>query len=155
MDNYYEKYLKYKNKYLKNKNNTGSGILPILSDIIAIIELYNKAFNSYIVYRFRFPNAKPIITNIEGTTLVNLSNLVFEMKNLPEIKQTFNEYYYKDLTEANFDEIKDGEPVYERPKILFTLRQDTTKVIRNMLLLNADAKKQILQLKKNIRTCGK
>ncbi len=140
--NYYEKYLKYKNKYLQITGGIQKHFLrggnenSSINNTIAIIELYNKAFNSYIVYRFRFPNAKPIIKDFEGGSLVQLSNLVLQKKNDEQIKAVFSQYYAKDLTNMN-----------DRNIILFTLRQDTTKVIKSMLLLDNDAKIQIKQLK--------
>ena len=142
--NYYEKYLKYKNKYLQvtgglrqNVLRGGSGI----DETIAVVELFNKAFNSYIVYRFRFQNAKPIIKEFEGSTLVQLSNLVLQKKNSLDVKSVFSQYYSKDLTN-----------VVDRNIILFTLRQDTTKVIKSMLLLDNDAKTQIQELKRILQS---
>ncbi len=145
MQDYYQKYLKYKNKYLEmkggsrhNNNNKLYGGMGVDYDaVIAVVELFNKAFNSYIVYRFRFSNAKPIITELnQGGNLVALSNLVLDKKNDPQVKETFNRFYKKDLKD-----------VTDNNTILFTLRQDTTKVIRSMLLLDKDAKNQISELK--------
>jgi hypothetical protein len=145
MQDYYQKYLKYKTKYTDLKGgyvrnlSGGNGEVASSDSIdntIAVVELFNKAFNSYIVYRFRFQNAKAIITDFEGGRLVDLSNLVVDKKNNPQVKGTFDRFYKKDL-----------KSVTDNNSILFTLRQDTTKVIKNMLLLDKDAKNQISELK--------
>jgi hypothetical protein len=143
------KYMKYKQKYLNLRKkyvnlqreyrfqHGGDGDN---TKIIDLIELYNKAFNSYIVYRFRFDNTKPIITSLsDGSMLTDLSNLVSLKMADQTVKDVFSKYYHSNITDVT------GE--YE---LLFTLRQQTTSVIKDLLLKDKESIKKIGELKQKL-----
>jgi hypothetical protein len=139
MNNYYSKYKKYKLKYekLQNKYNRTGGLIvdeEKIKKVIDIIELYNKAFNSYVVYRFRFNHMFGLIPFLN-----ELSDFVHTMINDENVKKYFKNYYVE-----NFQDETD------RNKRLFSLRQQTTKIIKQMLLKNKEAEENINKLKLDI-----
>jgi len=126
---YFRKAEKYKMKYhrLKLENQLGGAIVTN-NYIMDLIELYDKTYNLYVLYRFRYDNTLPLID------IIKLSNLIAEHKE--NTQHNYDHYYIKDI--LNCDNIQHLlETKFNN--VVFTLRQDTTKVIRNMLLLNNDS----------------
>jgi hypothetical protein len=95
--------------------------------IISIIELYNKAFNTYIVWKFR--GGKPIQDEM---ALINLSNRVIHLMRDEGVAMTFKNKYIEDNMQI--------EKSMDREKVLFSLRQKTTKVIRYLLLKGLESR---------------
>ena len=119
--------LKIKYVELKNKIQTGGSIMHNIMDII---ELYDKTFNLYMLYRFRYDNTLPLIN------LIELSEKVFKFKTYTRCD--FKNYYIKDLLENdNVTELLKKEVT--KQKVIFTLRQDTTKLIKDVLLPNNES----------------
>ena len=148
MDSYRGKYLKYKLKYNNLRKYYGGGGDEDATkkddptkNIIDIIELYNKAFNSYVVYRFRFNHMFGLVPGL--TVLSNTVNKYIKMKNISDF---FKNFYVENVGTKK-------ENVYEasRAQRLFSLRQQTTKVIKHMLLKNDEAKTNIEKLKTEIQ----
>ena len=132
-NHFLQKAEKYKIKYneLKLSIQRG-GTIVTNNDIMDMIELYDKTYNLYVLYRFRYDNTLPLLD------FIPLSNLIAEHKE--NTQHNYNHYYIKDI--LNCDNIQQLlETKFN--KVIFTLRQDTTKVIRNMLLLNKDSIKLI------------
>lgn len=109
--------------------------LPVVDTetIIAIIELYNKAFNTYIVWKFR--GGKPIEDEM---ALIALSNRVIHLMRDEGVSNTFKNKYIEDNAEI--------EKSVDREKILFSLRQKTTKVIRYLLLKGLESRVHVSML---------
>ena len=95
--------------------------------IIALIELYNKAFNTYIVWKFRGGAA---IDN--EAALIPLSNKIMHLMRDEGVSNTFKNKYIEDNAEI--------EKSQDREKVLFSLRQKTTKVIRYLLLKGLESR---------------
>lgn len=131
---YQQKAEKYKMKYtdLKLKMQQG-GLFKLTNEyIMDIIELYDKTYNLYVLYRFRYDNTEHLINfNV-------LTNLIFKLRK--RTKHDYDYYYIKDLLESN-----DVQKLVEksRNKVLFTLRQDTTKLLRNVLLFTDESKSNV------------
>jgi len=128
-NHFLQKAEKYKIKYneLKLSIQRGGKIITN-NDVMDLIELYDKTYNLYVLYRFRYDDTLSLIDIIE------LSNLIAEHKK--NTQHNYDHYYIKDI--LNCDNIQHLlETKFN--KVVFTLRQDTTKVIRNMLLLNDDS----------------
>lgn len=123
-----DKYQKYKSKYFLAKQLVGGGMTP--EDTMDVIELYNKTSNLYILYRFRYDNTKDLIDTTD------LSDKFFTLSK--QVKDDYQEYYIKDLLEMTNIKEMVRNPNTSR-KIIFTLRQDTTKVIKNLLLINNES----------------
>lgn len=127
---FHSKALKYKIKYtqLKKMLQTGGDDHRIMD----IIELYDKTYNLYLLYRFRYDNTMPL------HDLTKLSNDVFTRKTSLKVK--YQTYYIPNITDTKPDALstliseKDGNG-----RVLFTLRQDTTKLIKELLLLNNES----------------
>jgi hypothetical protein len=121
---------KYKMKYLGLKNITQNGGGQLSHHVMDIIELYRKTLNLYVLYRFRYDNTNPLID------LDKIGNLVFKFESMTQSE--YNKYYISDLLDQkNIKELLESEEGIER--ILFTLRQDSTKIIRNILLINIES----------------
>ena len=82
---------KYKMKYHKLKLLMQQGGLFELSNnqIMDLIELYDKTYNLYVLYRFRYDNTKPLIDFHE------LTNFIFKART--HTKYDYSHYYIKDL----------------------------------------------------------
>ncbi len=133
---YEAKYLKYKEKYLNLLSQIQMhGGNPVPTDkMIAIIELYTKAFNTYIVWKFR--GGAPVQN--ETPSLVELSNRVVSLMRDPAVKQVFKSKFIEEN-----DAILSSD---DRDRVLFSLRQKTTKVIRYLLLKGAESRVQMQTL---------
>ncbi len=133
---YESKYLKYKEKYLNLLSKVEMrGGNPVPTDkMIAIIELYTKAFNTYIVWKFR--GGSPILN--ETGCLIDLSNRIVSLMRDPAVKQVFKSKFIED----NDAILSSGD----RDRVLFSLRQKTTKVIRYLLLKGAESRVQMQTL---------
>ena len=124
--NYLEKYLKYKAKYL-NLNQSGGGyvfILPIDDlqiQLLSIIELYNKTFNLYNICRIR-NNSSTLLSEIE---FQDLSDLIEQIKSNSKISALYNE------NSISLDKSMQINNV-DKSKFIFTLRQETTKLIKHL-----------------------
>ncbi len=145
---YHEKYLKYKKKYLDllNEQNDSfnnenepvdvqyGGLDP--EYIMDVVELYDKTYNLYVMYRFRYNNTLPIIKSLyendEKNHLTELSTHIEMIKKNKMIKQRYDQYYIPNILQMPVETIITQNPA----NILFTLRQDTTKVILHLLLVN-------------------
>ena len=127
---YSRKCLKYKQKYLNLKQRGGD-----MSEtekeknhkIIDIIELYDKTMNLYSVYRIRYDNTKNLIN------FIDLSNLIFNYKRNLNIKEIYKNLYINNLLEL--EKISDKN----KEQLIFTLRQDTTKIIKELAYPNNEA----------------
>ncbi len=134
---YETKYLKYKEKYLNllSQIQMHGGSNPVPTDkIIAIIELYTKAFNTYIVWKFRGGRA---IENESGS-LIELSNRIVSLMRDSGVKQVFKSKFIEDNNTILSSS--------DRDKVLFSLRQKTTKVIRYLLLKGVESRVQMQTL---------
>jgi hypothetical protein len=128
-----EKYHKYKLKYLNAKQHGGAGATP--EHIMDVIELYNKTLNLYILYRFRYDNTKDLID------LGGLSDKIYKLNE--SVKNKYNEYYIKNLLTSSPEDLLKFKSEKVDPnkssRLVFTLRQDTTKIIKNLLLINNES----------------
>jgi hypothetical protein len=134
---YDRKYKKYKQKYMQAKYNMQGGKAKITVDnAIAIIELWHKFLYAYYIYRARFDNT------IALKNFTDLSNLMFQLSEHPAVKKHYEEMYLKDL--ESMIKKKDEEGLQRlmrdgKNKVIFTLRQDTTKLIRSLIFINQAA----------------
>jgi len=136
---YEEKYQKYKQKYMQAKYNKmkGGAVSLTVDDAIGIIELWHKFLYSYYIYRARFDNTMPL------KDFTALSNLMFRLSQSPKVKTKFNEMYIKNLEEniKDVSEEKTGDldtllNPENRNRFIFTLRQNTTKLIRSLIFVD-------------------
>jgi len=137
---------KYKMKYVDLKNKLqygGTGTEFNSHHIMDIIELYRKTLNLYVLYRFRYDNNLPLIN------LDLLGNLVFKFESMTSCD--YKNYYITDLLDnKNVKELLETDADITR--MLFTLRQDSTKIIRNILLVNKESVSKINKFIKFIET---
>ena len=120
-------YLKYKMKYNELKQFAGGpeqleAMKKEQQRLIAITEIYNKLYNSYKVYRFRFNNTKPILP------LIPLSNTI--RKVIISLGCVYTNNYIEDLNNTTST---------NRDKIVFSLRRKANLIIESMLLKNDEA----------------
>ena len=127
---YKQKAEKYRMKYEQLKLSIQQGGLFELSNrqIMDLIELYDKTYNLYVLYRFRYDNTRPLLDFTDLSNLINKARI--------NTKYEYSHYYIKDLLEKD-----DIDTLIRKQKnhVLFTLRQDTTKLLRNVLLLNTES----------------
>ena len=90
--------------------------------LIAITEIYNKLYNSYKVYRFRFNNTKPILP------IIQLSNTIRNV--ITSLGCVYTNNYIEDLNNTTST---------NRDKIVFSLRRKANLIIGSMLLKNDEA----------------
>lgn len=117
-------------------------------DSVGYVELYNKLFNLYILYRFRFSNSFNL-----NTSFAKLSNNINEIKK--NSAETYNNSYIKKIGDHEYvDGIpQDNSILNTNPeKIFFTLRQVSTHIIKNMLLTDEKNKLKIDNLVKFIKS---
>ena len=122
---------KYKIKYAQLKAKFQLGGSPEF-DLMDVIELYDKTFNLYVLYRFRYDNT---ISLIEG--LPKFSDKVFQNKN--RVKKSYNSYYISDLLTQQDPSVL----ATKKKEMIFTLRQDTTKLIRDVVLPNNESRAKV------------
>lgn len=136
---YEEKYQKYKQKYMQAKYNKmkGGAVSLTVGDAIGIIELWHKFLYSYYIYRARFDNTMPL------KDFTALSNLMFRLSQQPKVKAEFNEMYLSDLEQMIKNKQYADALSKERGKLIFTLRQDTTRLIRSLILINDAARAEV------------
>jgi hypothetical protein len=112
---------KVETKTLKNSNKVK------IDKLIALIELYNKAFNTYVVLKFRTGQE---ISNEKS--LIKLSDKIITITTNKMVKKQFNSFYIEDKKEI--------EASSDRKRVLFSLRQKTTKVIKHLLLKGKESR---------------
>lgn len=133
-NHFLQKAEKYKMKYheLKLRMQQGGLYNYTNNQIMDLIELYYKTYYLYIIYRYRYDNTKHSIN------FIDLSNLIFKLSN--RTKYDYDHYYIKDLL--------DNEDIKEliskqKENVVFTLRQDTTKLLKDVILLNYEANAKV------------
>ena len=137
---YEEKYQKYKQKYMQAKYNKMKGGAASLTvdDAIGIIELWHKFLYSYYIYRARFDNTMPL------KDFTALSNLMFRLSQQPKVKEEFDKMYLSDLEQLIKNKQYPEVVKMEQRKLIFTLRQDTTRLIRSLILINDAARAEVV-----------
>jgi len=135
---------KYKLKYSQLKAQIQAGGTPEF-DLMDVIELYDKTFNLYVIYRFRYDNTLPLINYLN-----ELGSIVYNHRMSPSIKKNYDGYYIKEmLNQFNRLIIRGDDGIADihnyandetkKKGLIFTLRQDTTKLLRDVLLINNES----------------
>jgi hypothetical protein len=126
--NFEQKYLKYKQKYVRLSQSGGNYMInnQHISEqnalsILGIIELYNKTLNLYQICRFRNNNN----SLISESTFSDLHNIIQMLLQNGTIHAYFNTAYITDFQMNEIDRLE---------HVLFTLRQITTKYIKGLLM---------------------
>lgn len=157
-DNNLDQYIKYN---INNKKGGASGTnnqIDVDIDNVGIVELYNKLYNIYIIYRFRFNNSANL-----NISFINLSDIIKTFKTTMKTKDEYDIKYIKSLDKCTETIIKfkkdsdntysinnniNNEESYTYNNILFTFRQITTHIIKDMLLTdlkNQDVMENIIK----------
>ena len=139
--NYDKKYEKYKQKYMQAKYNMHGGVVTLtVNDAIGIVELYNKFINAYLIYRARFDNTMPL------KDFTALSNIVHKISTQKQVKDEYDKFFVNSLDDIRqLMESYDPGDSDRKAKILFSLRQQTTKLIRLLVLINNESIEQVRQ----------
>ena len=170
-DNNLDQYIKYN---INNKKGGGDSDDKIVSnsedkniDAVGVVELFNKLYNIYIIYRFRFNNSANLnISFVELSNIIKKFKSDYRMNNSYDIKTMYNNNYIKEIgefdysTSTNITFTKDtndtNDTNYNKMfnikilekninsslnNILFTFRQKTTHLIKDMLLTDDNNKK--------------
>ena len=134
---------KYKMKYLAlkqkggNSNNIqrGGAYMGEKNNIqfqLGLIELYDKTLNEYLIYRFRYGSSCTLFD------IQDLSNQIYRLRE--SAKYAYTSFYIPNLMDQAPEFLtKHLTSVIDHYKVLFTLRQDTTKLLKDVILINTEA----------------
>ena len=134
---------KYKMKYLalkqkggkSNSIQRGGAYMGETNNIqfqLGLIELYDKTLNEYLIYRFRYGS------NCTLFDIQDLSNQIYRLRE--SAKYAYTSFYIPNLMDQPNKVLEDHlQSVIDHYKVLFTLRQDTTKLLKEVILINTEA----------------
>jgi hypothetical protein len=136
---------KYKMKYLalkqqggNNKIQRGGAYLGETNNIqnqLGLIELYDKTLNEYLIYRFRYGSDCKLFD------IRDLSNQIYRLRE--SARYAYNSFYIGNIMDQQKTVETHLNSEIDRYKVLFTLRQDTTKLLKEVILINEEAIKKV------------